>query len=326
MVIYYLSPWVPREWIQAHGHTPRGLWSSLERLAQGQAAGVCGFAQSALDWLRQDAETAAVIPTSCDQLRRSFDSLGQAEGRPRFLFNLPVTWQSRVGLQMYQHELERLGRFLVEIGGHLPSQEELGAAVASQDRRRNQLRRWCQGGSLRARELAAAFAGFHWDGSLPKSLTATGEQRTSKVPLALLGGPLPRNHWSVLDAIEETGGQVAIYGLEPGEASLLPPFPSPAEGQQPGAWLATHYFDHLVDVFQRPNRRFYDWLQGRLMHAQARGILLWHFYACDLWRAEAQTLRERTGLPVLLLEAAEPGSHAEAREIGRVQAFMEMLR
>ena len=36
-----------------------------------------------------------------------------------------------------------------------------------------------------------------------------------------------------------------------------------------------------------------------------RGIVLWHFTGCDLWRAEAQTLREAFGLPVLLLEAAE---------------------
>jgi hypothetical protein len=56
-----------------------------------------------------------------------------------------------------------------------------------------------------------------------------------------------------------------------------------------------------------------------------RGIVLWHFTGCDLWRAEAQTFRETFGLPVLLLEASgEPG--AAPREINRLQAFVETLR
>ena len=51
-----------------------------------------------------------------------------------------------------------------------------------------------------------------------------------------------------------------------------------------------------------------------------RGIVLWHFTGCDLWRAEAQTLRETFGLPVLLLEASdEPGN--TPRELNRLQAF-----
>jgi hypothetical protein len=55
-----------------------------------------------------------------------------------------------------------------------------------------------------------------------------------------------------------------------------------------------------------------------------RGIILWHFTGCDLWRAEAQTLRETFSLPVLLLEAGtEPG--AAPRELNRLQAFMETL-
>jgi len=55
-----------------------------------------------------------------------------------------------------------------------------------------------------------------------------------------------------------------------------------------------------------------------------RGIILWHFTGCDLWRAEAQTLRETFSLPVLLLEAGTE-SGAAPRELNRLQAFMETL-
>jgi hypothetical protein len=78
-----------------------------------------------------------------------------------------------------------------------------------------------------------------------------------------------------------------------------------------------------VDVFQRPNTRLYDWLRERLTARQVRGIVLWHYVGCDLWRAEAQPMREACGLPVLLLDADEATPN---RGIGRLQAFLESLR
>jgi len=79
-----------------------------------------------------------------------------------------------------------------------------------------------------------------------------------------------------------------------------------------------------VDVFQRPNTRFYAWLKPRLLDRHVRGIVLWHFTGCDLWRAEWQTLREVSGLPVLLLEADEAAG-VSPRDANRLQAFVEML-
>ena len=88
--------------------------------------------------------------------------------------------------------------------------------------------------------------------------------------------------------------------------------------------LVTGYFENIVDVFQRPNTRLYSWLKPRLVSRQIRGIVLWHFTGCDLWRAEAQTLREILGLPVLLLEADEAAG-LSPRDVNRLQAFVEML-
>ena len=89
--------------------------------------------------------------------------------------------------------------------------------------------------------------------------------------------------------------------------------------------LVRHYFENIVDVFQRPNTRLYAWLGERLAARGARGIVLWVHTGCDLWRAEAQTLRETFRLPVLLLEAGEVLT-GFPREAGRIQAFVEMLR
>ena len=89
--------------------------------------------------------------------------------------------------------------------------------------------------------------------------------------------------------------------------------------------LTRSCLDNCVDVFQRPNTRLYAWLKERLAARQVRGIVLWHFVGCDLWRAEAQSLREAFGLPVLLLDANEAAGDA-LRQSTRIQAFLESLR
>ena len=71
--------------------------------------------------------------------------------------------------------------------------------------------------------------------------------------------------------------------------------------------------------------RVSTWLKPRLASRHARGIVLWHFTGCDLWRAEAQTLREAFGLPVLLLEASEEPGVAR-RILNRLEAFVETLK
>jgi hypothetical protein len=110
-----------------------------------------------------------------------------------------------------------------------------------------------------------------------------------------------------------------------GERSLSPAFNYEAGARPPFDALVHGYCDHITDVFQRPNTRLYSWLKSRLVSRHVRGIVLWHFTGCDLWRGEAQTLREIFALPVLLLEAgAEPG--AAPRELNRLQAFVETLR
>jgi hypothetical protein len=66
-------------------------------------------------------------------------------------------------------------------------------------------------------------------------------------------------------------------------------------------------------------------LKDRLGARAIRGIVLWHYVGCDLWRAEAQSLREAFGLPLLLLDAGN-APLASARDNGRVEAFVESLR
>ena len=327
MEVFYTSPWVPPEWIKAHGLEPRGIWLVRDFACEPLplAAGVCAFANAAVRPAERQTERAVVFTTHCDQLRRGFDAIpGTAQPRV-FLFNLPATWQTPVAERIYSDELRRLSRFLVGLGGQAPAASALVEIIRQYGQARQRLLEaapWCP-----ARAYAEAVARFHLDGSvhLPPEAGDRRAPGASSIPLALVGGPLPQSQMPLLDAIERAGGRVVLNATEAGERSLSPAFP--LDDAPPGAALvdalAHRCLANCIDVFQRPNTRLYDWLRERLTARQARGIVLWHYVGCDLWRAEAQPMREAFGLPVLLLDADEA---APNRSTNRLEAFLESLQ
>lgn len=335
MEVVYTSPWVPVEWILAHGHTARGIWSMEAPASTVSLEGVCAFAQSVAQLAAGVSGSVFVTTTACDQLRRAADGLcgerdrghgvqpfsGTGTGRV-FLFNLPAVWQSPAGRRLYQDELGRLGRFLVEVGGQSPTDAQLREIVQSTEEQKARLRAFLQENP--ARSGVEALTAWLGQGMMPPTMTVAGDGREG-VPLALLGGPLRRSHWSLFDAIVEVGGRVVLNGTEPGERCLTPPLAEEQADRPAAIRLADHYFDHVIDVFSRPNTRLYEWLRRRLKETAARGLVLWTEVGCDLWRAEAPSLREAFGLPVLLLDG-QGGLANLPRDQNRLSALVESLR
>lgn len=321
MDVFLTSPWIPAEWIRAHGLMPHGVWAA-ENFLRGAlplTAGVCAFAEAAVQFAEAQAGSAVIFSTACDQMRRGFDTTILHGHRRAFLFNLPATWQTPVAKEIFRSELERLGHFLLTLGGFAPPPERLRQEMEQSGAVRKRLLESALASS--PREFAEAMTRFHWDGTV---LPLLADAPTNQVPLALVGGPFPALHWKLLGEIEAAGGRVVLNATKTGERSLCPAFEL-APDCDPFEALVHGYCDHSADVFQRPNTRLYSWLKPRLASRQARGIVLWHFTGCDLWRAEAESLREAFGLPVLLLEAGgEPGN--APRELTRLQAFVEMLQ
>ncbi len=327
MEVLLTSPWIPPEWIAAHGLQPRGACAPghLKPHGQGLGAGVCAFAQAVLKTAERN-QRFIIFSTHCDQLRRSFDALGAGLSQRSFLFNLPSTCEAALPEKIFRVELERLGRYLTELGGRPPAETELLRTMEHYAG----ARKWLldAAGSCPAEVYSEALAQFHWDGSAQPPAPAR-EAPPAKVPLALVGGPLPVADREWFRVLEEAGGQVVLDGTEWGERSLLPgamPEGTSSSNRSESALgkLAHRYAATITDVFQRPNSRLYQWLKERLKARRVRGILLWHFVGCDLWRAEASTLRETFRLPVLLVEADECGACAN-RTAGRIQAFVESI-
>jgi benzoyl-CoA reductase/2-hydroxyglutaryl-CoA dehydratase subunit BcrC/BadD/HgdB len=323
MEVLLTSPWIPPEWIAAHGFQPRGAWCAEDFNLQSLplSAGVCAFSEAVVHHARTHTDCAVVLTTTCDQMRRSHDMLAVSSLTRVFLFNIPAAWQSPVAHRMFQAELERLGRFLQEMGGRIQPPEDLARLAEERGRARQMLIDAAP--SCSARQFAGAVASYHRNGTA--DLPSPAATSPGAIPVALVGGPMTRGHWGLLDAIEAGGGRIVLNATEFGERSLTPAMPPGLFSADPSGTAARHGLDHCVDVFQRPNTRLYDWLRGRMTALGVRGIVLWTHVGCDLWRAEAQHLRECFGLPLVHVDADELDT-CSPRTLGRIQAFLEMLQ
>src|ERR1039458_7409554 len=98
MNVFLTSPWIPAEWIRAHGLQPRTLWSAdnLQPGAWPLSAGVCALAESAVRFVEAQTDSAVIFASSCDQLRRGFDTAHLHGPPPAFLFNLPDRKSTRL--------------------------------------------------------------------------------------------------------------------------------------------------------------------------------------------------------------------------------------
>jgi benzoyl-CoA reductase/2-hydroxyglutaryl-CoA dehydratase subunit BcrC/BadD/HgdB len=298
----YSSPFVPAEWIAAHGLRPERLrLHPSERLTRG----ICPYAGALLDAAQGSGGWSDIaglaLATTCDQMRYVAAMLGQRGNRPVFLLNVPSTWQTPAARQLYLDELRRLGRFLVRLGGKTPSGEELTQVMLAFDRVREEDRANSRGPTAR-------------DGG------------GGGIPLAILGGPLLETDCEFFALVERAGGRIVLDATEHGQRTLPRPFDLSRLAADPLAELADAYFDAIPDAFQRPDTRLYEWLGRELAARQVRGIILHRYLWCDLWHAESQRLKQWSPTPVLELDVGPDDTAAPNRIQGRIEAFLEILK
>jgi len=319
--VLYSSPYVPAEFIAAHGLQPYRVFPARHARAFGSGAneGLCPYAKAFVEEAASDADAAVIFATTCDQMRRASEP-AQAPGRPPFVFNVPATWQSATAQATYRAELERLGRFLVRLGGAAPVPGQLAATMLQYDGARASLR--AARSDARALEAAEALVALY-QGTEPRA-SASGGAAASGPRLALLGGPLFRDQFSLYDDLEAAGARIVLDATETGERTLPAAFDPAAVRADPLGELARAYFGHIPDVFRRPNDGLYAWLARELAARRVQGVLLLRCVWCDLWHAEAPRLKERLGLPVVELDPSS-AVPAAPRTQARVQAMLEIF-
>jgi benzoyl-CoA reductase/2-hydroxyglutaryl-CoA dehydratase subunit BcrC/BadD/HgdB len=326
--IAYTCPYVPAEWIAAHGLKPsRIMVSSLKTtFPLGCVEGVCPFIQAfAHRILTDDSIGGVVMTTLCDQTRRAYDVISQKLNSNVFLMNVPSTWKSNESRNMYINELKRLGRFLCKIGGNSPSKDKLLTKIIEYDGLRKNLLDLKK--TISTRQFSESISHFNENVEVKshKDLVNRKSQREN-IPLALVGGPLCREDLQIFDMVENAKGIIAIDASETGVRTLPRPFKSSQLRKEPLVELENAYFSTIPDASNRPNDRLYDWLKNQIFQTKVRGIILRHMIFCDIWHSELYRLRKVFDLPVLDLHEDGQIHQSKQRLINRIQAFMEMLK
>ncbi len=288
---YYIGPFIPPEWIAAHGLQPCRLQLSATHTGMGIRPGLCPYADALTNHAARPDNALLIVSMTCDQIRRAVESLAQnsaAAGSSVYEFCVPATLHA-TAREHYRYELERLSRFLVRHGGRKPSGTFLGVTRSHHSEK------------------------------------PTGSARRDGIPVAIVGGHLLREHIELVETIERCGGRV---NLDTGEESdrVRPVLPEGSDGERDAVEILTRaYFDMIPDVFRRPDNAFDRWLNLRLKEEKIEGIVFYSYLWCDLWRCKHRQIAADIPLPALHVELG-PEVRLQSRTITRIEAFLESLR
>ncbi len=344
--IGYCNPFVPVEWIAAHGLRPERL---CLRPSEKLTRGICPYAGALLDaalagvshHTRRSTNGVPLLGTSsagatdCTQ-----HCLFQAVAHDRERYTLaPEKWRevSALVLTTTCDQMRYVAAMLEQRGDrpvfllNVPSMWQTPAA------RRlylDELRRFGRflvslGGKAPSdAELAMVMLANDRsrEESRKNSRGPTARGAPGGIPLAILGGPLLETDCGFVEMVERAGGRIVLDATEHGQRTLPRPFDPARVAAGPLEELADAYFDGIPDAFRRPNTKLYEWLGRELAARQVRGIILHRYVWCDLWHAESQRLKQWSPTPLLELDVGPDDTAAPNRVQGRIEAFLEMLK
>ncbi|MBN2181053.1 MAG: 2-hydroxyacyl-CoA dehydratase [Sedimentisphaerales bacterium] len=325
--VLYTCPYVPAEWVAAHGLQPCRIIpvSAAAGSAVDRLEGLCPYVRGFINEIAAEKETCGIVATTvCDQMRRGFDLIVRRCESPAFLMNVPSTWQTVAAQKLYIGELKRLGGFLVRLGGRLPTDEQLAEVMLKYDAARRNI--FSAKEKLSAGEFAEAIASFSHNGPGERiDDSADSEPVGCGVPLAIIGGPMMINDFDILRMAEQFGGRIVLNATETGERGFCSPFDRRSLRENPLMELAAAYFGGIPDASRRPNSELYRWLERELATRGVRGIIFHRNVFCDIWHAELSRLKDFSGLPVLDIDSTGESESYRQRNSNRIRAFLEML-
>jgi benzoyl-CoA reductase/2-hydroxyglutaryl-CoA dehydratase subunit BcrC/BadD/HgdB len=326
--IIYTCPYVPAEWIAAHGLRPSRVIPDSESSVFTPAGreGVCPYVRGFVaEVTKNDRAAGVVVTTVCDQMRRAFDIVARRCGLPSFLMNVPNTWESAAAQELYTDELRRLGRFLVRQGGEAPSHDRLTSVMVKYEMARTVI--LAEREFFSAREFAEKVAAFAQSGPEVAAKNSRGTVLpVVGVPLAIIGGPMMRQEFRIFDVVEDAGGRIVLDATETGERGMRAPVDAEGLHEDPLRKLAEAYFSGIADASRRPDSELYFWLERRLTERAVRGVIFRRYVWCDMWHAQLRRLKELIELPVLDIDATGDFKNEQNRISGRIRAFLEILR
>lgn len=324
MKILCHCPWIPNEWIRAHGATPLRLFSDEEStLKQEIHVGTCPHVSQFMAFSQEQQEQvdAVIFSTMCDQMRRNSE-LFHSE-KPHFLFNLPSTWQTPTARKLYQYELLRLGKWLTSLTGISCSEEKLRKELTLSFENRQRLFDAIAEHQLISSDFIQLEAQLFETGNLPEEFIFS-PQKTERIPLLLIGSPTALATEKLFHLIEQFDGRIAINFSEGGWHDVPTQIDKRLLAENAFEAMLTAY-EELPGIFQRPNTSWYQKIRKIISSQEIQGIIFWQQPWCDLWHGEVQRFKAWCSLPILHITVNDHGD-MDAHTSGRLEAFMEIFK
>lgn len=296
--VAYCSQHIPPEWIAAHGLEPVRISPDMHFNSPiPEMEGLCDFMRAFFNHAHQSSVDAIVATTVCDQMRRGFDLFARNATLPTHLFNQPAMWKRTTHLKLYMYELDKLSLFLEELGGKRPGKNFLKATMLDYEEKRKKEK-------------------------VKKATTV--EYRENTFGIGLIGGPLTNHEAPLLEIIKEQGAQILFDSTEFSVENAPLQYDRRTITTSPFESLAQHWFEANHTIYQRPNTKFYQWLQQKIVQTSPRALIINRWIWCDFWHGETERIRNFSTIPVLVLDVNK--NEAVARNRTRVEAFLESLQ
>ena len=324
--VFFISPYIPYELIEAAGLQPiRILPDSIKnRNASCPKEGVCPFCHLAMENFLDDKKFEnIVLATTCDQNRRAAEFYFQGSKKRIFLMNVPSTYQTQTSIDIYGYELKRFWNFLLRIANKdvgTEAEENISKIICRDFKAISQIG---QETSISSNNFFKnGFFDFDFNSLLKKRKTS---RIGKKIPLALLGESLTVQHLGIFDFLESGGGFVSLDTTFSGGRAFPTQHDNIRSGDNPFDFIAFRNLNFIHDISQRPNTKIFDWLKDKIQRCGIRGIILFAYLWCDMWRAERLRIKEFLDIPLLFLDFDE-NFKTDERSMGKIMSFMEMLR
>ncbi len=327
---FALCSYVPVEVLDALGFSTVRLVASGTVQAESDGERLLGA--EACSWCKSSASTMLKIAgtspsaifvgcTSCDQARRTADTLGSLDGLRVLLVNSPAT-RSDNALCHYVAEVREFAAQLEEAAGRTLTSDALRDAVLLREARRARLRALrpqLPHPAMLAEVLADMMAPA--GSAQPAQMDTVLRPQSSGIPVLLAGGAHAESDMRFAELLVRSGFNVVADLTCTGERYY--DFEIPL-GDDLLASVARAYFHRPPCIWTRPNSGFFDYALRIATERGVRGVIWKAPRFCDVWNFEVQRARERFGLPLLHLDATYSEA-ASARTVTRVEAFAESL-
>jgi len=334
--ILYTSPHIPVEWIEAcgiqpvrimpHGGTEGNVLPSIE--------GSCGYMRGFFNDAANIDSDGLIASAVCDQMRRGFDLASESLNRPLFLFNVPVVANSVSSLKLYKLELNRLQKFCESMGGTF-DHDRLIERIDHHAKCRSTLESLI--GAVPYADFRTVQRFYFENNELPENIidrslslskagntnASTGSATSTKVNIAIVGGPLTGSGIELASLLESHGCRIVIDGTESGTRAVPAPIDRRLLTEDPLEAVAESWLYGIKSIYQRPNAGIFSWLEKAIKSNDIQGIMLVRWVWCDLWHGETRRIAEWSNKHSVEIDLH--GSDSFERNRTRVEAFAESL-